>query len=170
MKARLVAFKGRRRDIANNYGIIEVAGENAASLIGRKVTWKSNGGKRITGVIVRTHGKDALLVRFRKGLPGDALGDSLELKKKPKKVKAVKAAKKKEAPAKKKAAKKKAAKKEVKKETKKEKAPSKKTKKPADKKGKKAPGKAGKTKAPTKAKTKKKPSAKSAKGGVAKKK
>jgi ribosomal protein L35AE/L33A len=82
MKAKLVAFKGRRRDVANNYGIIEAEGKNPAALIGRKVTWKSLGGKRIGGVIVRTHGRDALLVRFRKGLPGEAVGDLLELQEK----------------------------------------------------------------------------------------
>lgn len=122
MKARLVAFKGRRRDVANNYGIVEVAGENPPSLIGRRVAWKSDGGKIISGVIVRRHGRDSLLVRFRKGLPGNALGDLLELKEKPKKKKAAKAAKKKATP---KAAKKKAAP-EGKKEAKKKKTPAKK--------------------------------------------
>ncbi len=162
MKARLVAFKGRRRDVANNYGIVEVAGENPPSLIGRKVAWKSDGGKIISGVIVRSHGRDSLLVRFRKGLPGNALGDLLELKEKPKKKKAAKAAKKKAAPkavkkkAAPKAAKKKAAPKE-KKEAKKKKAPAKGKKASTTGKTRSAKGKAttkAKSKSKTKAKTK----------------
>lgn len=103
MKAKLVAFKGRRRDVINNYGVIQVEAGNAAALIGRKVRWKSRRGKTITGVIIRTHGKRALLARFRKGLPGDALGSGVtvspapvkkksgrksEAKKKPRKRKA----------------------------------------------------------------------------------
>jgi ribosomal protein L35AE/L33A len=103
MKARLVAFKGRRRDVSTNYGIIEILGENtaSASLIGSKVAWESAGGKRISGVIVRTHGRDALLVRFRKGLPGEAVGDHLELKERPKKAKKTRAQKKRKTPKKK---------------------------------------------------------------------
>lgn len=104
MKAKLVAFKGRRRDVSTSYGIIRVLGENKASLIGCKVVWKSTGGRSISGVIVRTHGRDALLVRFRKGLPGDAVGNLLELKEKPKKVKEVRTRKKKKTSTKKKKA------------------------------------------------------------------
>jgi ribosomal protein L35AE/L33A len=100
MKAKLVAFKGRRRDVINNYGIIEVQGASPALLIGRKVSWRSDGGKTITGVVIRTHGKRALLARFKKGLPGDALGSGVTIspvqaeKKKPVKKKAKKSKKK----------------------------------------------------------------------------
>lgn len=51
----------------------------AGRLIGRKVTWK-NGKNRFVGKIVALHGKRGLVrVRFRKGLPGQALGTKVEL-------------------------------------------------------------------------------------------
>lgn len=51
----------------------------AAHLIGRKVAWKSSKNK-IIGKIVDLHGKKGLVVaRFRKGLPGQALGTTVEL-------------------------------------------------------------------------------------------
>lgn len=51
----------------------------AGRLIGRKVAWK--GGKdKIVGKIVALHGKKGLVrVRFRKGVPGQALGTTVEL-------------------------------------------------------------------------------------------
>jgi large subunit ribosomal protein L35Ae len=51
----------------------------AGRLIGRKVAWK--GGKnKIVGKIVALHGKKGLVrIRFRKGVPGHALGTTVEL-------------------------------------------------------------------------------------------
>ena len=51
----------------------------ASRLIGRKVAWK-RGKNKIIGKIVALHGKKGLVrVRFRKGLPGQALGTTVEL-------------------------------------------------------------------------------------------
>jgi large subunit ribosomal protein L35Ae len=51
----------------------------ASRLIGRKVALKS-GKNRILGKIVALHGKKGLLIaRFRKGVPGQALGTHVEL-------------------------------------------------------------------------------------------
>ncbi|MEM3759654.1 MAG: 50S ribosomal protein L35ae [Candidatus Bathyarchaeia archaeon] len=51
----------------------------ACRLLGRKVTWK-NGKNKFVGKIVALHGKKGLVrVRFRKGLPGQALGTKVEL-------------------------------------------------------------------------------------------
>jgi large subunit ribosomal protein L35Ae len=48
-------------------------------LIGRKVVWKE-GTNKIVGKIVTSHGKNGLLLaRFRRGVPGQALGTSVEL-------------------------------------------------------------------------------------------
>jgi large subunit ribosomal protein L35Ae len=63
--------------------IIQFAHFNSASeasrLIGRKVALKS-GKNRILGKIVAPHGKKGLLVaRFRKGVPGQALGTIVQL-------------------------------------------------------------------------------------------
>ncbi|MEM2911505.1 MAG: 50S ribosomal protein L35ae [Candidatus Bathyarchaeia archaeon] len=51
----------------------------ASRLIGRKVAWKS-GKNKIIGKIVDTHGNKGLVrARFRRGLPGQALGTTVEL-------------------------------------------------------------------------------------------
>jgi len=51
----------------------------ASRLIGRKVAWR-NGETRIIGKIVDIHGRKGLVrARFRKGLPGQALGTTVEL-------------------------------------------------------------------------------------------
>jgi len=53
--------------------------EEAARLIGRKVTWPA-GERKIRGKIVALHGKRGLVrARFRKGLPGQAIGTSVEI-------------------------------------------------------------------------------------------
>lgn len=51
----------------------------AGRLVGRKVAWKS-GKSKIIGKIVALHGKKGLVrARFRKGVPGQALGTTVEL-------------------------------------------------------------------------------------------
>jgi len=51
----------------------------ASRLIGRKVAWKL-GKNKIVGKIVALHGKKGLVrARFRKGVPGQALGKTIEL-------------------------------------------------------------------------------------------
>jgi len=51
----------------------------AARLIGRKIAWPV-GERKIRGKIVALHGKRGLVkVRFRKGVPGKALGTPVEI-------------------------------------------------------------------------------------------
>ena len=51
----------------------------AGQLIGRKVVWKE-GKNRFTGKIVGLHGKKGVVkAKFRKGVPGQALGTTVEL-------------------------------------------------------------------------------------------
>jgi large subunit ribosomal protein L35Ae len=51
----------------------------ASGLIGRKVAWKL-GKNKIVGKIVALHGKKGLVrARFRRGVPGQALGTTVEL-------------------------------------------------------------------------------------------
>jgi large subunit ribosomal protein L35Ae len=55
------------------------SGSDASRLIGRKVAWKSGKG-RIVGKIIALHGKKGLVrARFRKGVPGQALGTTVQL-------------------------------------------------------------------------------------------
>ena len=56
-----------------------VTAAKAGQLIGRKIVWKGQNRKFI-GKIVGFHGKNgAVRVRFKKGVPGQALGTSVEL-------------------------------------------------------------------------------------------
>lgn len=51
----------------------------ASRLIGRKIAWKI-GKNKMLGEIVGLHGKKGLVIaRFRKGVPGQALGTAVEL-------------------------------------------------------------------------------------------
>lgn len=51
----------------------------AGPLIGRKVAWKVDDKKRI-GKIVGFHGKNGVVrVKFKRGVPGQALGTTVEL-------------------------------------------------------------------------------------------
>ena len=51
----------------------------AGKLIGQKVVWKV-GKKQLAGRIVGFHGKNgSVRVKFKKGLPGQALGTTVEL-------------------------------------------------------------------------------------------
>jgi large subunit ribosomal protein L35Ae len=51
----------------------------AGQLIGRKVIW-NEGKNKFIGKIVGLHGKKGVLrARFRKGVPGQALGTTVEL-------------------------------------------------------------------------------------------
>ena len=53
--------------------------EEASRLIGRKVAWPV-GERKIIGKIVAVHGNKGLVrARFRKGIPGQALGSFIEL-------------------------------------------------------------------------------------------
>jgi large subunit ribosomal protein L35Ae len=51
----------------------------AGQLIGRKVVWKQ-GKNKLIGKIVGLHGKKGVVrAKFRKGVPGHALGTTVEL-------------------------------------------------------------------------------------------
>jgi large subunit ribosomal protein L35Ae len=51
----------------------------AGQLLGRKVVWKGEN-KKLTGKVVGFHGKNgAVRVRFKRGVPGQALGTTVEL-------------------------------------------------------------------------------------------
>ena len=56
-----------------------VSAARAGQLIGRKVVWKGEN-KKLIGKIVGFHGKNgAVRVKFKKGVPGQALGTTVEL-------------------------------------------------------------------------------------------
>ena len=49
------------------------------ALVGKKVVWK-NGKNKLVGKIVGLHGKNGMLkAKFKKGVPGQAIGQTVEL-------------------------------------------------------------------------------------------
>ena len=54
--------------------------EKASELIGKEIVWKSPAGKEIKGRVAATHGnKGAVRAIFEKGLPGQCLGEKIEI-------------------------------------------------------------------------------------------
>lgn len=80
MKVKIIGFKGSRRTQNNQSCILDTDDKNPAGLIGKKVFWKTESGRTIQGKILHTHGKSSLLARFKKGIPGFAVGDELVFK------------------------------------------------------------------------------------------
>jgi large subunit ribosomal protein L35Ae len=85
MKCLITNFRQGRHTQNNNEMIIKVDGCNdikkASELIDKEVIWKSPKGKEMKGIIVSSHGNNgAVRVRFRPGLPGQAIGTLAEVK------------------------------------------------------------------------------------------
>jgi large subunit ribosomal protein L35Ae len=53
---------------------------SADGIVGKRVVWKTQTGKEIVGRVSKAHGNSgAVLARFEKGLPGQALGTEVEI-------------------------------------------------------------------------------------------
>jgi large subunit ribosomal protein L35Ae len=83
IKARIYSIRrgsiGYSRDAIVVVPGIETA-KDAAKFIGAKAIWRSRSGVEIIGSVLKVWGKHGqLLVRFRRGLPGQALGDYVDL-------------------------------------------------------------------------------------------
>ncbi len=51
---------------------------SASQLIGKKVIWTNGKGLRVIGNIIRVHGRKGIVIaKFRKPLPGQALGSQV---------------------------------------------------------------------------------------------
>jgi ribosomal protein L35AE/L33A len=59
--------------------IVLVEDGDPKKLIGKKVLWTSKTGKKFAGSITHTHGKHAVRARFNQGLPGQSLGNEVQL-------------------------------------------------------------------------------------------
>ena len=85
MKAVISNYRGSHNTQVNNQMIVIPEGvstrEDAAKLEGKKAIWTTSSGKTIEGIVTKPHGnKGAVRVRFDQGgLPGQALGTSLEI-------------------------------------------------------------------------------------------
>ena len=84
MKGLIVNYRRGRHTQRPNWAIIHIPGiksrEEAQKLVGKKVIWRSPGGKGIVGEIRAPHGNGGKVrARFERGLPGQALGTEVEI-------------------------------------------------------------------------------------------
>ena len=55
--------------------------DKASELVGKQVVWKSLAGTEINGKVASAHGnKGAVRVIFEKGMPGQSIGQKVEIK------------------------------------------------------------------------------------------
>jgi large subunit ribosomal protein L35Ae len=85
MKGVIANFRGGRHTQYNNQMIVIADGvdskDKASKLVGKKVVWTSPAKKQISGDVRSAHGsKGALRVLFEKGMPGQSIGQSVEIK------------------------------------------------------------------------------------------
>jgi len=99
-------FRRGRHTVNERQLVIEIEGidsrKKAFSTVGNSVSWKTPGGKLFTGKVLSAHGNNgAVRALFKKGLPGQCIGQAVEVSKGKKlAVKAAKPAVKKATPAK----------------------------------------------------------------------
>ena len=84
IKARIGAFRRGTSGVDAKYAIVVVpgveSGVEAHRFVGMRVVWRSRTNRVFVGKVLKVWGKHGqLLVRFRKALPGQALGDVVEL-------------------------------------------------------------------------------------------
>lgn len=84
MRGIIANYRGSKRTQYKSQIIVIPEGitkrENAKKLLGKRVEWISKTGKKISGKISRVHGnKGAVIVKFERGLPGQALTTNVEI-------------------------------------------------------------------------------------------
>ena len=84
MKGIVVQFRRGRKTIHERHFLLDLGMQNreeAKKLAGKHVEWKSSAGKIIKGKISDAHGNKGLVrAIFEKGLPGQAITTSVEVK------------------------------------------------------------------------------------------
>jgi len=84
MKGRIVNYRrGVHTEYTNQY-VVETEGiadrASADGIVGKKIVFKTSGGKEIVGKVSKAHGNSgAVLARFDKGLPGQAMGAEVQI-------------------------------------------------------------------------------------------
>lgn len=84
MEGTVVSFRRGKNNYTPRHFLILPSGcdskEKASKLVGKKVTWKSVGGKVISGKVAAAHGgKGVVRVIFEKGLPGQAITTQVDI-------------------------------------------------------------------------------------------
>jgi len=85
VKAKVIQFRRGRHTIHEKHFLIEIEEtsnrKDAEKFVGKEVVWKSPAGKIIQGKISGAHGnKGVVRAIFEKGLPGQAVTTSVEIK------------------------------------------------------------------------------------------
>jgi len=80
---RIMNYRIGIRTQASRECLIQVADTtttaHASRLVGKKVVWKGEN-KKMAGTVLGFHGKNGVVrARFKKGLPGQALGTTVEI-------------------------------------------------------------------------------------------
>ena len=84
MKGKVSNYRqGVHTQYSNQY-VVSVDGvtdrSSAEGIVGKRAVYKTSTGKEIVGKVSKAHGNSgAVLVRFDKGLPGQAVGTELEI-------------------------------------------------------------------------------------------
>jgi len=82
IEGRIVHFRLGAKSQNPREVIVEVDGiksiKEASKLLHRKVVWRGEKGLEVRGIVKKLHGrKGRVIVRFRKALPGQAIGTSV---------------------------------------------------------------------------------------------
>ncbi len=85
VKGKVVQFRRGRKTFHKRHFLIEIPGSSsraeAEKFVGKAVEWKSPAGKIIKGKVSSAHGnKGVIRAIFEKGLPGQAVTTSVEIK------------------------------------------------------------------------------------------
>ncbi len=87
VKATVIQFRRSRRSYTPRHFLIEIDGtdsrDKAKKFVGKEVVWTSDGKSqiKINGKIAAAHGnKGVVRAIFEKGLPGQAIGNPVEIK------------------------------------------------------------------------------------------
>ena len=84
MDEKISNYRGGARNQKPNQMILIVdevkSKEDAQKLLGKKVEWTTPAGNKINGEVTRAHGnKGAIIAKFEKGLPGQAMGTKAQI-------------------------------------------------------------------------------------------
>ena len=84
MKGIIINFRGSYKTKHFSHMIIQIENfskDQAKKLVGKTVIWQIPAGKEIKGTVSNAHGRNgAIRAIFEKGLPGQSLGEKVEIK------------------------------------------------------------------------------------------
>jgi len=84
MKGKILSYRRGKHTQNVNQMLVEVEGieskEEAEKIVGKKLIWKTPGGREIEGEITAPHGgKGVVRAKFERNLPGQAVNNSVEV-------------------------------------------------------------------------------------------